>query len=640
MKRPLRYLWAAALNLLLLLVIYTACRVIFFLCNRPLFPEVDAPAFFRMARGGFRFDLSAALYTSLPYLILTLLPIWLREKKGYRRLTKAFFIVPNFLAFAADLCDSVYFAYTNRRTTMAVFKEFGPEDRTNLPGIFLHEALTHWYLVLAGLLILWALIRFYREPAIRKEPYGVKGCLVHLAVLLAILYPLVGGLRGGFGATVRPLSLNDVTVYIDKPVQAGIVLNTPFSLYATVTGADFEEPSWFPDETSLEEVFTPVHPGFDGGFRKKNVVVIILESFSASYSALLTGLQGKQEAGYMPFLDSLMREGLTFTQSFANGRISIDALPSVMAGMPSLLESFTLTPYAQDTLHGMAYELGLEGYDSAFWHGARRESMALAGAAHNLGFRREYSRSDYGNEEDFDGTWAIWDEPFLQYFEKGIGTLEEPFVASVFTATSHHPFVVPPHYEGVFPDGAMPIHHTVAYADHALRRFFQAARKEPWFRNTVFVLTGDHTNQTELPEYLTSAGLFQIPLVFYAPDGSLKELRGGTAQQIDIKPTLYHILGYPKPFVSFGEDLLASADKDTYAVNTLGGTYQFFQDGYLLQFDGESATALYHYTQDRLLSENLIAADPSRAAAMQMRLKALIQQYLSRMIHNRLYVED
>ena len=639
MRRPLRYLWAAALNLLLLLVIYAACRVIFFLCNRPLFPEVDAAAFFRMAKGGFRFDLSAALYTSLPYLFLTMLPIWLREKKGYRRLTKALFVLPNFLAFAADLSDSVYFAYTNRRTTMAVFKEFGG-DNDKLPQIFLHEALVHWYLVLAAIVILWALIRFYREPARRKEPYGVKGCLVHLAVLLAALYPLVGGLRGGFGATARPLSLNDVTVYIDKPVQAGIVLNTPFSLYATLTGAHVEEPDWYPDEAALEEVYTPVYQGFDGTFQKKNVVIVILESFSASYSAYLTGLQGKEEAGYMPFLDSLMREGLVFTHSFANGRLSIDALPSVMAGMPSLLESFTLTPYAQDTLHGLAYELGLEGYDSAFWHGAKRESMALAGAAHNLGFRREYSRTDYGNEADYDGTWAIWDEPFLQYFEKGIGTLEEPFVASVFTATSHHPFVVPEAYEGVFPEGTQPIHHTVAYADHALRCFFEAARQEPWFRNTVFVLTGDHTNQTDLPEYLTSAGLFQIPIVFYAPDGSLKGLHEGVAQQIDIKPTLYHILGYPHPFLSFGSDLLATAGKDSYAVNTLNGIWQFFQDGYLLQFDGESSVALYHYTQDRLLSENLIAAEPSRAAAMETRLKALIQQYLSRLIHNRLYVED
>ena len=342
----------------------------------------------------------------------------------------------------------------------------------------------------------------------------------------------------------------------------------------------------------------------------------------------------------MPFLDSLMREGLTFTHSFANGRLSIDALPSIMCGMPSLLESFTLTPYAQDTLHGLAYELGREGYDSAFWHGAKRESMALAGAAHNTGFRREYSRTDYGNEADYDGTWAIWDEPFLQYFEKGISTLEEPFIASVFTATSHHPFVVPAEYEGIFPEGTLPVHPTVAYADHALRRFFEAARKEPWYRNTVFVFTGDHTNQTDLPEYRTSAGLFEIPIVFYAPDGSLKSLRDGIAQQIDIKPTLYHILGYPHPFLSFGSDLLATADENTCAVNTLGGVYQFLQDGYLLQFDGQKATALYHYTQDRLLSENLIAAEPSRAAAMEMQLKALIQQYLSRMIHNRLYLED
>ena len=628
---------AAALNnLLLAMLLLGSCRLVFFLLNRPLFPEVDGALLLRFCRGGLRFDLTAVLYTNLPYLLLALLPFQFREGRLYRRIVKFLYVLPNFLMLAADLADSVYFPYTNRRTTSAVFQEFSGDD--NIAGIVLHEALAHWYLLLLGAALLVLLLTAYREIRPCGHRYGWKDYAFHSALVLALLYPLVGGLRGGFGATVRPLSLNDVTVYIDKPLQAGIVLNTAFSLYRTLGSASYEDPHWYPDEASLEAVYTPVHPAFEGPMRRKNVVIILLESFSASYSALLTRQQGQEHPGYMPFLDSLMQEGLYFRHSFANGRISIDALPSVMCGVPSLLESFTLTPYAQDNLQGIAQDLRAEGYATAFFHGAKRESMALAGSAHNTGFQREFSRTDYGNDADYDGTWAIWDEPFLQYFKTGLDQLPEPFFGTVFTASSHHPFALPREYEGVFPAGDHPIHPTVAYADYALRRFFEAARQAPWYENTVFILTGDHTNQTPLPEYLTSTGLFEIPIVFYAPDGSLKGFREGVAQQLDIKPTLYHYLGYEHPSFSFGCDLLATADAETWALFTLNGIYHYLRNGWLLQFDGTHAVGLYRYAEDRLLQLDRLDQEEDTALLLEAELKARIQQYMSRMVEDRLQV--
>ena len=638
-KRSLLKDWlsplAAALNnLLVAMLLLGCCRLVFFLQNRPLFPEVDGAALLRLCRGGLRFDLTAVLYTNLPYLLLAMLPFRFREGKRYRSITKGVFVVPNFLMLAIDLADSVYFAYTNRRTTSTVFEEFRHDD--NIAQILLHEAAAHWYLVLLGAAFLAVLILAYKELRPCGRRYGWKDYLAHSALVLALLYPLVGGLRGGFGATVRPLSLNDVTVHIDKPLQAGIVLNTAFSLYRTLGSAHYEDPHWYPDEASLEAVFTPIHPAFEGPMQKKNVVIVLLESFSASYSGLLTGLQGEARPGYMPFLDSLAQEGLFCRYSFANGRISIDALPSVMCGVPSLLESFTLTPYAQDQLQGIAHDLRGQGYSTAFFHGAKRESMALAGSAHNTGFEREYSRTDYADDRDYDGTWAIWDEPFLQYFKKGLDGLQEPFLGAVFTASSHHPFALPRQYEGVYPEGTQPIHRTVAYADDALRRFFREAQHAPWYANTVFVLTGDHTNQTDLPEYLTSAGLFEIPIVFYAPDGSLKGFLDGVAQQLDIKPTLYHCLSYPLPYFSFGCDLLATPEEESDALFTLNGIYHYCRGNWLLQFDGERSVGLYRFREDRLLQNNLLDTEAGTAAALEGLLKARIQQYMARMVEDRM----
>lgn len=636
--RPFSYLGAVLWNLLLAMALMSVCRLTFFLLNRPLFPDVDFSRLAHLCGAGLRFDLSSVLYTNLVYIFLTLIPFRFRDHQVYRKVAKAFYVVPNFLACVIDLCDGVYFPFTNQRTTSAVFREFGGDD--NLGKIFLHEAVSHWYLVLLAIGMLFLLVRGFRHPSVSEGRYGWKQYLLHTAVLAVVLYPLVGGLRGGFGVTVRPIGINDANLYIEKPVEAGIVLNTAFSMFRTIESDPLVEPDWFESPEALSEVFDPVHRPAEGGeMRKKNVVILVLESFSASYSAYLTELQGSAREGYMPFLDSLMKESLIFRHSYANGRLSIDALPSVMCGIPAFKESFTLTPYANNDIRGLARELGEKGYSSGFWHGAQRQSLALAGFAHKSGFQQEFSRESYGNEADFDGTWGIWDEPFLQYFEQGIGELPEPFLATVFTLSSHHPYAVPPQYEEVLAPGSIPIHRVVRYSDQALRKFFEAARKESWYDHTLFVITGDHTNQTDAPEYMTLNGVFSIPILFYTPDGSLKGLREGIAMQLDIKPTVLGYLGYDGPWLSFGCDLLSTADEDTYAVNCQGGTWLYWQDGWQLQFDGEKATGLYRFAEDRLLRDNLLSAESGRAAAMERRLKAVIQQYAGRMIRNELTAE-
>ena len=635
MKRYLDPLLSVLRNLLLLMVIYTLCRLVFFAENRSLFPEVDGALLGRLLRGGWRFDISALMYTNALYILLALLPLKIRARKGWQTLVKTLFVVPNFLIFAADLADAVYFPYSNRRTTLTIFRQFGGDD---LGGVFLHEVIAHWYLVLLGAAILFALIKFYRKPTYYEGRWGWKDYAVHLAVLVAVIYPIVGGMRGGFGVTVRPIALNDANLYADRPLQAGVVLNTAFSFYRTLGDDSFKDPHYFAEEAEAQAIFNPVHQPADSAvFRSKNVVVLLLESFSASYSGYLTELQGLPQPTHMPFLDSLMQKSLVFRNSFANGRVSIEALPSVMCGIPSLIEPFFLTPYAQNDVSGLARELGEKGYSSAFFHGAKRQSLGLAGFANNIGFKTQYSRESYDNEADYDGTWGIWDEPFLQYFEQGINQLQPPFMATVFTLSSHHPFNVPAQYENAFDPGTIPMHRCVAYSDLAIRRFFEAARKEPWYEDTIFIITGDNTNRTDLPEYQTDRGRFLIPIIFYTPDGSLKGLRDGIAQQTDIKPTVLGWLGYDKPFLSFGVNLIETADEDTFAVNYLpNGTFQYFENGWLLQFDGQKSTALYRFQTDLLLNDNRLDAEPGVAASLELKLKAILQQYISRMITNRM----
>ena len=617
-----------AWNLLVVMLLFSACRFTFYFLNKGLYPGMETDWLMHLCKGGLRFDLSAVLYVNSLYVLAMLLPFSFRDNEVYRKILKWVFVITNFLCLAMNLCDCVYFAYTNQRTSMSVFQEF--EGDSQVSGIMLKEALRHWYLILEGLAMLAILIVLYKNPVKNGGRYTFGEFLGHTAVLAALLYPFVAGMRGGFGVTTRPIAPNDANVYVDKPIEAGIVLNTPFCFIRTADAKPYTDPHFMENP---EEVFSPVHRPKATQMRKKNVVILIVESFSAAYSEYLGDLQGMPHPGYMPFLDSLMKESYMYRYSVANGRLSIDALPSVMLGIPAVTQHFTLCLYNQNKVRGLAEELGEEGYQSAFYHGAARSSLAIAGFAHRTGFQKEYSREDYNNEKDFDGTWGIWDMPFLQYFEKGISSLQEPFLAAVFTLSSHNPFKVP---DGTsYPEGTIPMHKVVGYTDDALRKFFDAARLEPWYNNTLFVITGDHTGITDIPEYKTDTGRYLIPIVFYTPDGSLKGLQEGIAQQLDIKPTILGYLGYSKPYFSFGQNLLETSQENTCALN-YPGSIQYYKDNWMLQFDGEKAIGLFRWQDDIFQADNLMEANPDVAARLELETKAQLQQLYSRMIHNQL----
>jgi phosphoglycerol transferase MdoB-like AlkP superfamily enzyme len=215
----------------------------------------------------------------------------------------------------------------------------------------------------------------------------------------------------------------------------------------------------------------------------------------------------------------------------------------------------------------------------------------------------------------------------------------QPFVSAVFTASSHHPYAVPEEYKDVYPEEGIVIHKCIRYTDNALRRFFETARRQPWYENTLFVITSDHTNLSDHAYYQTDLGGFCSPVIFFDPGGGITPgMRDGIAQQTDIMPTVLGYLGYDRPYVAFGCDLLATPAADTWAVNYLNGIYQYVKGDYLLQFDGRNTKAVYRYRTDSLLKENLVG-HVAEQGQMEREVKAIIQQYMTRMVENRLKVK-
>ena len=640
MKQVLNRIYSPLLavlwNLLLVYFVYQIARLEYYVENRDYLSYT-----WDIFQGGLLFDTSAILYTNALYVVMMLFPLHWKENKIYHKVCQWLFVVVNSITFAINLADSVYFRYTMRRTTTTVFEEFSNEG--NLGSIIGTEFLNHWYLVLLFALVVFLLWRCYVRPSINS--HSLKWWRYDVACLLSLLLfaPFcVAGMRGGFTTAVRPITISNANQYASRPVDAALALNTPFALIRSIGKNVFVVPHYFSDEKALASMYTPIHtPNDSAAVVKKNVVVLIVESFGREYiGALNKDLEGGKYKGYTPYVDALIGKSTTFQYSFCNGRKSIDGMPSVLSSIPMFVEPFILTPSSMNDYTGLAGILEQEGYETAFFHGAQNGSMGFQAFAQKTGFKHYFGRTEYEaakGTDDFDGTWAIWDEPFLQYYAEEMGKMKQPFMTAVFTASSHHPFVIPEQYKQQFPEGKLEIQKCIRYTDMAIGKFFETASKQPWFENTIFVLTSDHTNMSDHDYYQTDLGGFCSPIIIYEPSHPEGQVIDKIAQHIDILPTVLGMLGYQKPYFGFGIDLLNTPSEDTWAVNYLSGIYQYVRNGYVLQFDGQKTKGIYSLS-DSLMQQNLIHQPSvvSHQSQMERELKAIIQQYMERMTQNRL----
>ena len=306
-------------NIVLVYIIYMVCRLMFLLTNWSMLCDaLTWSGIVEILHGAWYFDTSAILYTNALYALLMLFPIHYKELPAWQDFAKGIFVLCNSVCIITNLADCVYFKYTMRRTTATVFSEFKNEN--NLGSVFGAEIINHWYLVAIGLLLIYALIRFYVQPstkgAKRKDcdvKYYLKYYALHLVCLLVFIPLCVAGMRGGFTTAVRPITISNANQYVDRPTEAALVLNTPFSLIRTIDKPSFVVPDYYTPK-QLDAIYSPVHkPATATVKRKKNVVVIIIESFGREYiGGYNKWLEDGKYKGYTPFVDSLMRHSATY----------------------------------------------------------------------------------------------------------------------------------------------------------------------------------------------------------------------------------------------------------------------------------------------------------------------------------------
>jgi len=627
-------------QMLLMMALFTICRIGFYFFNTDFFPEMTVQRFLRIAWGGLRFDLAGLLYINSLFILLSILPLEVRYHAVYQKVLKYIFFVTNGIALLMNVADFVYYRFTLRRTTMTVLSQF--ENEKNFGSLLFSFVVDYWYAVLFWIILMFVLIKVY--SVIKVKGPQLKNSIVFyssgILLMPIIIYLFIGGVRGGFAHSTRPITLSNAAEYAAVPKDINLVLNTPFAFMRTARANVIEKVNYFPSNDELEKVFTPLHvPKDTAAFRKDNIVVIILESFSKEYVGFYNRNEKGERKGYTPFLDSLIGESRAYQYSFANGRKSIDAMPSVICSIPSIEVPYVLSHYSGNKVNSLASLLKREGYYTSFFHGAPNGSMGFQAFANLCEFDDYYGKDEYNNDADYDGIWGIWDEKFLQFYANKLNTFREPFYSTMFTVSSHPPHNLPDEYKDRFKGGPLDIHKTIEYTDYSLKKYFETVSKMPWYKNTLFVITADHASGSiHEPEYNTAWGYFSIPVFFYKPESDWKSFSPGIIQQIDIMPTILSYLHYDKPYVAYGQNIFDPA-AEPFAFNYIDNLYQAFVGDYLLQFDGKKSVGLYNFREDKLLQHNLINERTEVAQPMEIRLKAFIQQYNNRMVDDNLTIQ-
>lgn len=615
---------------------YFLARILFAVFNWELLDLHSIKELLRLCYYGIQFDTTAILYSNALFILLSIAPFFINTNKKYQKFLKIIYFAFNLPALALNFIDLIYYRFTFNRSTINIFESI--ENETNLPRLFIGFLNNFWYVFLLFFIFAFVWIFLYSKVKVKKKKYSeykIGYIASSLVGILIIGVLTVGGIRGDFKKSTRPINMVDAGRHVKQFVHANVVLNTPFCIIRTIGKTSFRKEHFMYD-SEAEAMAAPIKQYNRNEPDNLNIVIFILESYSREYIGAFNkdkGIEGY--VSYTPFLDSLSEKSMIFTNAFANGYKSIHGMSSVLAGIPSFKDAFTSSPFPNQDIQSLVSILNEEGYDTSFFHGAPNGSMGFLGFGNILGIQHYYGKTEYDNDEDFDGVWGIWDEPFLQFTNRILSEKKQPFMATVFTITSHEPFQVPKEFEGKFPKGNVQMHQVVGYTDYALKKFFEAAAREPWFENTLFVLTADHDNQSDYKFYQNGLNKQAVPIILYKPNSNLKGISDQWAQQIDIYPTIMDLIGYQKPFRSWGVSLMGDPENKPFVINYLDNTYRYASGDYICVFDGKKAVGFFD-KNDTELKNNLIGQRNPEMDEVETACKAFLQNYFQRIMDQEL----
>ena len=629
-------------RLLILYFILLITQVVFYFYNQSIVGNIQFSTLPLMIKGALKFDTISILYLNTVFLLLSLLPFKFREKRWYQKMLFWIYTIFNSIGIVLmNLADPVYYRYTFKRITSEEMHFFRENDNTG--SIILKSIGENWYLIIIAILLITIMIYLYNKIPYYGSLIKNKSIYytIHFILLVFGVFIYIFGVRSSFDLKAKPVTLSSAAFYTQSAPQTSVILSNPFCTIRTIRNKEFQVLEFFDEETA-EKLYTPYHypcGNFKFQIGKKNIVLFVLESFNREHSKYLMPHLNKNN-GYTPFLDSLMREGYVFTNTFSNGRKSIESLPSILASIPSFKTPFPLLPESVGEMKALPSILEDFGYSTHFFCGTTENQMGFEAIGKMEGIQHFYNRTHFEKlhpGKNRSNEWGIWDMDFLLYAENEFNQLDTPFFATIYTLTSHHPFNLPEEYQGKMPSGVNPLQPCVAYTDLSIRKFFEAARTEPWFDNTIFVFVADHASgYNAYEESQTAKGSTAIIYFLYTPDHSLQGNSHEIVQQLDIMPTMLGLMGYEKPYFAFGRDVFNEPERRAVATNCVNQIYQCITDSLSIYMDDEQTLYAYAAT-DTLQQHDILDLNNEEQRNLNDYFKAILQAYTTQ-LHKKSYV--
>ena len=548
------------------LIFFSLSKIVFVVWNLNEWPALNTAEWLRLILLSLRGDLATATLLLSPWILLSLIPLPQNMVLPLRKVIILFIKLFFLIALSLNMFDIEWHKFTASRINFSqiyLLKELSTRDFS--------AVVIYWPLFLVSFILAWAWWKFFPLPqntqnlpsylpAINKcfslwpllfkknsQVSRWRAFLFYFIFFAArtflILAIFVTFARGGWQK--RPL---EPVVFSTFPHSLVNILsyNSVLSLMHTWNEKLFVAPQWptFNDEhrrqlKAYQDLKRSIPPAIQLP-KDTNLVLLVVESLAYAFLE-----QGGGHPEWTPFVNSLPHQGAALLPGLASGRRTVEGLLALLASLPAWSnEPLIFTSASQIPIPSLKHSF--PQHELLFFHGSYEGSLNLNHLAFKLGFNKYIGFKDFPDSTQDDGAWGIWDHAFLPWVSAQLSLQTRPFLATILTLSSHYPFQLPKNYSSrIAQDPKYPIIATIAYADDALRLFFEHARQQNWFKKTLFVILGDHSvSSIPVKVQRHERSFFEIPIIFYHPQINFnqlfaeKNLHRQLFTQLDILSTL------------------------------------------------------------------------------------------------------
>lgn len=625
----------------LLLSVFTLMRFFFYFTYFQSFSGLPISEIALSFLIGLRFDLASSMMISGLFLLLLNLPGKFKLNKTYRIIVVSIFFLVFIAALLISLGDIYYYQFSKRRISYEIFNLMKsiPELWTIVLKDFLIQLIfASAFILLLGFVWFKLLLR-----KTKGSHQGIANDIIYFILTIAVI---VLSIRGGF--QLKPL--RESYAFRNDNISLGhLSLNAVFTTIRTLNRGDLRQYNFYPFSESKETVrellkadnevylnneYTLMRQRTMGhnGQNKMNVVIFVMESWSGGL------IDGKNVENSTPNFRELVKKGIHYTNFYASGQRTIQGIQAIVSSIPNVAYDDILgSPIEQNKLRPLGNILKEYDYKTIFIHGARSGSMGFEAFSKLSGFDTYISKDDFDlNEVRDDGTWGIFDHYVFDRANKEFLKTGKPFLGVIMSLSSHTPYTVPAE-EFNYYDSTVTNYkflNSLRYSDWSLGKFFEAAQKEDYFKNTLFVIVSDHAEGTGEKSLIE---LFRIPCLFYAPSFLKPSVDSTVHSQVDILPTIIDVLNLPVIHSSLGLSMLS--EKEGFAYISSGNILGWLKGDWFLIGDQEKNISLYNIHKDIKLTSNLIGSNSSTAALMRRQMLSYLHVSTQLLRSNKIYRE-